>query len=98
MGARARDIAEVWRYENALTIADLTEYVPGRFFEDDAVSPGSGFETNIYQVLGFLMTVGFLSPTGDAGVSGALVQKVHTPAVDWACEASVLFFPALLSR
>jgi hypothetical protein len=67
-----------------------------RFFEDDTVSPGSGFETNIYQVLGFLLTVGFfvayLSMPAFLELS---FSKVHTPAADWALRNFRLFFPAL---
>lgn len=67
-----------------------------RFFEDDTVSPGGGFETNIYQVLGFLFTVGFfvaylLMP---AFVELSF-QKVHTVAGDWALRNFRLFLPAL---
>jgi hypothetical protein len=32
----------------------------GRFFESDDAAPGSGFQTNINQVLGFLFTSGFV--------------------------------------
>ena len=31
-----------------------------RFFESDNTAPGSGFQTNIYQVLGCLLTSGFI--------------------------------------
>jgi hypothetical protein len=67
-----------------------------RFFEDDTVSPGSGFETNIYQVLGFLVTVGFFVAylTMPAFLELSF-QKVHTPAGDWALRNFRLFFPAL---
>lgn len=30
-----------------------------RFFEDESVSPGTGFETNTWQVMGTLITIGF---------------------------------------
>ena len=67
-----------------------------RFFEDDTVSPGSGFETNIYQVVGFLITVGFFVAylTMPAFLELSFV-KVHTPTVDWALRNFRLFFPAL---
>jgi hypothetical protein len=67
-----------------------------RFFEDDTVSPGSGFETNIYQVLGFLLTVGFFVAylTMPAFLELSF-KKVHTPAGDWALRNFRLFFPAL---
>ena len=38
----------------------LLELFQGRFFENDAVSPDGGFETNIWQVLGFLASPGDL--------------------------------------
>jgi hypothetical protein len=77
----------------------LLKMFQDRFFEDDTVSPGSGFETNIYQVLGLLMTVGFfvtyLSLPAFLELS---FQKVHTSAGDWALRNFRLFFPAPLSR
>ena len=74
----------------------LLKMFQDRFFEDDTVSPGSGFETNIYQVLGFLMTVGFFVAylTMPAFLELSF-KKVHTPAVDWALRGFRLFFPAL---
>lgn len=66
-----------------------------RFFENDTVSPGSGFQTNIHQVLGFLMTVGFFVAYLTMPVFLQLsFKKVHTPAVDWALRNFRLFFPA----
>jgi hypothetical protein len=67
-----------------------------RFFEDDTVAPGSGFESNIYQVLGFLITVGFFVAylTMPAFLELSFI-KVHTPALDWALRNFRLFFPAL---
>jgi hypothetical protein len=74
----------------------LLKMFQDRFFEDDTVSPGSGFETNIYQVLGFLIAMGFfvayLSMPGFLELS---FKKVHTPAGDWALRDFRLFFPAL---
>lgn len=37
----------------------LTRLFQDRFFENDTVAPGSGFQTNIYQVLGFLVATGW---------------------------------------
>jgi hypothetical protein len=74
----------------------LLKMFQNRFFENDTVSPGSGFETNIYQVLGFLLTVGFfvayltMPPFLELSFS-----KVHTPALDWVLRNFRLFFPAL---
>src|SRR5580693_1170984 len=74
----------------------LLKMFQDRFFEDDAVSPGSGFETNIYQVLGFLITVGFFVAylTMPAFLELSFI-KVHTPTVDWALRNFRLLFPAL---
>jgi hypothetical protein len=74
----------------------LLKMFQNRFFEDDTVSPGSGFETNIYQVLGFLLTVGFFVAylTMPAFLELSF-KKVHTPALDWALRNFRLFFPAL---
>jgi hypothetical protein len=74
----------------------LLKMFQDRFFENDTVSPGSGFETNIYQVLGFLITVGFFVAylTMPAFLELSF-KKVHTPAGDWALRNFRLFFPAL---
>jgi hypothetical protein len=74
----------------------LLKIFQDRFFEDDTVSPGTGFETNIYQVVGFLMTVGFFVAylTMPAFLELSFI-KVHTPAGDWALRNFRLFFPAL---
>lgn len=67
-----------------------------RFFEDDTVSPWSGFETNFYQVLGFLITVGFFVTYLTVPVFVATTfNKAHTPAGDWARRNFRLFLPAL---
>jgi len=77
----------------------LLKMFQNRFFEDDTVSPGSGFETNIYQVLGFLLTVGFFVAylTMPAFLELSF-NKVHTPATEWALRNFRLFFPHSLSR
>jgi hypothetical protein len=38
----------------------LLKLFQDRFFESDDAAPGAGFQTNIYQVLGFLATTGFV--------------------------------------
>jgi hypothetical protein len=74
----------------------LLKMFQDRFFEDDTVSPGSGFQTNIYQVVGFLIAVGFFVAylTMPAFLELSF-KKVHTPAGDWALRNFRLFFPAL---
>lgn len=67
-----------------------------RFFEDDTVSPGSGFDINIHQVLGILVTVGFfvayLSMPAFVELSFA---KFPSAAGIWALRGLRLFGPAL---
>ncbi|HWE49501.1 MAG TPA: hypothetical protein VG273_06925 [Bryobacteraceae bacterium] len=73
----------------------LLKMFQDRFFEDDTVSPGSGFETNIYQVLGFLFTVGFfVAYLAMPAFLELTFQKVRTPVVTWALRDFRLFFPA----
>lgn len=72
----------------------LRKLFQDRFFENDDVSPGAGFETNIYQVMGFLVTVGFLIayPLGPA-YQQTLHQKTGSE-LNWALRAIQLFLPA----
>ena len=65
-----------------------------RFTDGDALSTGSGFDTNIYQVLGFLTVPGLF-------VSLYLIPRFMTlsfykpgPAVDWELRTDHLFFVA----
>jgi hypothetical protein len=72
----------------------LLKLFQDRFFESDAVSPGGGFQTNINQVLGFLVAAGlfvsyFVTPTF---VEVSL--KPPAPETDWALRSFRLFFPA----
>jgi hypothetical protein len=74
----------------------LLKIFQDRFFEDDTVSPGGGFETNIYQVVGFLVTVGyFVTYFTMPAFLELSFKKVQTPAGDWALRNFRLFFPAL---
>lgn len=74
----------------------LLKMFQDRFFENDAVSPGSGFQTNIHQVVGFLFTVGyFVAYLTMPAFLQLSFQKVHTHAGDWALRDFRLFFPAL---
>ena len=64
-----------------------------RFFENDAASPGGGFQTNITQVLGFLVAAGlfvayFLTPS-----FVNLSLRIPTPETEWALRSLRLFFP-----
>jgi hypothetical protein len=72
----------------------LLELFKARFFENDTVSPGGGFETNIYQVLGFLATPGFFVALYLMPSFMDLATQKPGPAVDWVLRVSRLFFPA----
>ena len=67
-----------------------------RFFENDTVAPGGGFETNIYQVLAWLATVGFFIMyfTLPAFVAFTFPGP-HAAAGVWALRSFRLFQPAL---
>ena len=65
-----------------------------RFFENDAASPGGGFETNINQVLGFLATPGLYVAYFFMGDFLALAKKPPSAAIDWALRVHWLLFPA----
>ena len=72
----------------------LRKLFEDRFFENDDVSPGAGFETNIYQVMGFLATVGFfIAYMLGPAYSQTLHQKTGT-ALSWSLRAIQLFSPA----
>ena len=67
-----------------------------RFFENDTVAPGGGFETNIYQVMGALVTLSFFVTYLSIG---AFMQFTfpgpNAAAVFWLVRAFRLFLPAL---
>ncbi len=72
----------------------LARLFHGRFFENDSASPGGGFQTNITQVLGFLVAAGlfvayFLTPS-----FVRLSLRIPTPQNQWALRSLRLFFPA----
>ena len=65
-----------------------------RFLENDTVSPGGGFQTNIYQVLGILATVGMF--VGYYVMPQFMVRSLR-PALartDWTLQTLRMFFPA----
>ncbi len=71
----------------------LLDLFQARFFEDDAVSPGGGFETNIWQVLGFLATPGFFITY--LMMPGFLeLGSKHATEAYWPLRTFRLFFPA----
>lgn len=65
-----------------------------RFLENDTVSPGGGFQTNIYQVLGLLATVGKF--VGYYVIPQFMIRslKPASSQMDWTLETLRLFFPA----
>jgi hypothetical protein len=65
-----------------------------RFLENDSVSPGGGFQTNIHQMLGVLITVGLLA--GYIALLGP-VDLSHGPGAaqsDWMLRSLRLFLPS----
>jgi hypothetical protein len=72
----------------------LLELFQARFFENDTVSPDGGFETNIWQVLGFLATPGFLLTYLFMPQFLAMATKHLTRGDYWALRMFRLFFPA----
>ena len=65
-----------------------------RFLENDTVSPGGGFQTNIYQVLGILATLGIFVGYYVMPEFLALSLRPMTPQTDWALRSLRTFFPA----
>ena len=65
-----------------------------RFLENDTVSPGGGFQTNIYQLLGILVTVGSFIVI--YGVPAFLVVALRplTPRTEGTLRSFQLFFAA----
>jgi hypothetical protein len=72
----------------------LFELFQARFFENDTVSPDGGFETNIWQVLGFLAAPGFFIAYLFMPEFLAMATKHLTGANYWALRMFRLFFPA----
>jgi hypothetical protein len=77
---------------NSRRLRLLVKLFQDRFFENDTVAPGGGFQTNIYQVAGFLIAAGwfvsyFLMPP-------FLQLSLAKPAeqTDWAIRSLRLFF------
>ena len=72
----------------------LLDLFHARFFENDTVSPDGGFETNIYQLLGFLAAPGFLISYLLMPQFLELATKQLDSASQWALRIFRLFFPA----
>jgi len=70
----------------------LLKLFQDRFLENDAVSPGGGFQTNLHQVLGILIAVGLLVAYLVLPQFLALSVPATTPQIQWALRALHLFF------
>jgi hypothetical protein len=65
-----------------------------RFFENDGVSPGGGFQINVYQTLGVIGAIGMLIGYYVVMEFLALSLRPSTPAIEWAIRDLRLFFCA----
>lgn len=72
----------------------LLDLFRARFFENDAASPTGGYETNIYQLLGFLATPGLIAAMFLLPDFAWLAHLPPSPSVDWQIRLHRLFFPA----
>ena len=65
-----------------------------RFFESDEASPGGGFQANITQVLGFLLTSGFIVSYLMLPAVSHIVNRTSGVKFAWALRGFQLFAPA----
>jgi hypothetical protein len=72
----------------------LVKLFRDRFFENDAVSPGGGFQTNIHQMLGVLIAVGMLAGYTALVTSADLSHGARSIQGDWMVRSLRLFLPA----
>ncbi len=72
----------------------LLKVFQDRLLENDTVSPGGGFQTNIYQVVGLLTAIGMLVSYYLMPAFLALSLRPPTPQTDWALRSLRLCFPA----
>ena len=71
----------------------LLKLFQDRFFESDDVSPGGGFQTNISQVLGFLLTSGFVVSYIMMPAVGHIMNNNRGAQLGWALRGFQLFSP-----
>lgn len=71
----------------------LFKLFQGRFFESDDVSPGGGFQTNINQMLGFLVTSGFVVSYLSIPVVSSIVNRHRGADLNWILRGLQLFSP-----
>jgi hypothetical protein len=72
----------------------LLKLFEDRFFESDDASPGSGFQTNITQVMGFLLTSGFVVAYCMMASLSQIMNRSAYAQLNWAMRAFQLFSPA----
>jgi hypothetical protein len=73
----------------------LLKLFQDRFFESDDVTPGGGFQTNINQVLGFLLTSGFIvSYMMMPALSHIVNRSRGAQQLSWALRGFQLFSPS----
>ncbi|MES1260992.1 MAG: hypothetical protein ABUS49_04580, partial [Acidobacteriota bacterium] len=72
----------------------LVHLFQARFFENDQISPDGGFETNIWQVLGFLATPGLFITYLFMPSFLRMATRHLDPATHWSLRIFRLFFPA----
>lgn len=72
----------------------LLKLFQDRFLENDAVSPGGGFQTSLHQVLGVLIAVGLLLAYLVLPEFLALSVPAITPQIVWGLRSLRLLFPA----
>jgi len=72
----------------------LLKLFQNRFFENDTVAPGGGFQTSIHQVLGFLITLGLCVAYLAMPQFLALGLEKVTPQTEWLLRMLRLFFTA----
>ena len=72
----------------------LLKLFQDRFFESDDASPGAGFQTNITQVLGFLLTSGFIVTYMMMPAMGHIMNRKSGAELGWALRGFQLFSPS----
>lgn len=72
----------------------LLKLFQDRFFESDDAAPGAGFQTNITQVLGFLLTSSFIVTYLTLPAASSIVNHNRGVQLAWALRGLQLFSPA----
>ena len=72
----------------------LLKLFQDRFFESDDAAPGAGFETNIAQVLGFLLTSGFIVTYLSMPFYGQIVNRNRGLDLAWALRGFQMLIPS----